>query len=80
VKGPTPGARPPHHTLLSSSRSQVTWINAHHRNDPSAPWGGFGASGIGRENGWDAVREVGGSSWQQQCVVAYGLGGFTTGT
>jgi len=29
----------------------VFWVNSHHRNDPSAPWGGFKESGIGRENG-----------------------------
>ncbi len=38
-------------------RAGVFWVNAHHRNDPSSPWGGFGESGIGRENGWDAYHE-----------------------
>ncbi len=27
------------------------------RNDPSAPWGGFKESGIGRENGRDSHHE-----------------------
>ena len=34
--------------------TQVAWVNCHHRNGPDAPWGGFGASGVGRENGRDA--------------------------
>ena len=35
----------------------VVWINAHHLNDPSSPWGGWGESGLGRENGKVAFRE-----------------------
>jgi acyl-CoA reductase-like NAD-dependent aldehyde dehydrogenase len=30
-------------------------VNDHHRNDPSSPWGGFGLSGYGRENGWESL-------------------------
>ena len=37
-------------------RSGVVWINDHHRNDPSSPWGGFKSSGHGRENGWESIR------------------------
>jgi len=33
------------------------WINDHHRNDPSSPWGGFKDSGVGRENGTNALHE-----------------------
>ncbi|KAF2101408.1 aldehyde dehydrogenase-like protein [Rhizodiscina lignyota] len=29
----------------------ITWVNTHHRNDPSSPWGGMGNSGVGSENG-----------------------------
>ena len=29
----------------------IVWINDHHRIDPASPWGGFKASGMGRENG-----------------------------
>ncbi|KAK6535796.1 hypothetical protein TWF281_000047 [Arthrobotrys megalospora] len=35
--------------------SGIVWINTHHRNDPSSPWGGAKApSGVGSENGIDA--------------------------
>jgi acyl-CoA reductase-like NAD-dependent aldehyde dehydrogenase len=33
----------------------IVWINTHHRNDPSSPWGGTkSASGVGSENGLEA--------------------------
>ena len=35
----------------------IIWINDHHRNDPSSPWGGMKWSGIGRENGLAALHE-----------------------
>jgi phenylacetaldehyde dehydrogenase len=34
----------------------VVWVNDHHRIDPSSPWGGNKASGIGRENGLEQYR------------------------
>ena len=35
--------------------SGIVWVNTHHRNDPSSPWGGVkAASGVGSENGIDA--------------------------
>ncbi|PVH95696.1 aldehyde dehydrogenase [Periconia macrospinosa] len=35
----------------------ICWVNTHHRNDPSSPWGGVKtASGVGSENGVDAYR------------------------
>ncbi|KOS19828.1 NAD/NADP-dependent betaine aldehyde dehydrogenase [Escovopsis weberi] len=35
--------------------SGIVWVNTHHRNDPSSPWGGATpASGVGSENGIDA--------------------------
>ncbi|KAJ5087154.1 Aldehyde dehydrogenase C-terminal [Penicillium angulare] len=35
--------------------SGIVWVNTHHRNDPSSPWGGVKASsGVGSENGIDA--------------------------
>jgi len=42
------------HRVSSQLNAGVTWVNCHHRNGPDAPWGGFGASGVGRENGRDA--------------------------
>lgn len=45
------------HRVMDGLHAGVIWANAHHRNSPDAPWGGFGASGIGRENGIDAQRE-----------------------
>ena len=35
----------------------LVWINDHHRNDPASPWGGTKDSGIGRENGLEALRQ-----------------------
>jgi acyl-CoA reductase-like NAD-dependent aldehyde dehydrogenase len=33
----------------------IVWVNTHHRNDPSSPWGGAkAASGVGSENGIDS--------------------------
>lgn len=33
----------------------IVWVNTHHRNDPSSPWGGAkSSSGVGSENGVDA--------------------------
>ncbi|BGP48198.1 hypothetical protein JCM10450v2_004070 [Rhodotorula kratochvilovae] len=34
----------------------LVWVNTHHRNDPSSPWGGTKHSGVGRENGHEAYR------------------------
>lgn len=35
--------------------SGIVWVNTHHRNSPSSPWGGASsASGVGSENGLDA--------------------------
>ncbi|KAF2129665.1 aldehyde dehydrogenase-like protein [Dothidotthia symphoricarpi CBS 119687] len=34
--------------------SGLCWVNTHHRNDPSSPWGGIKSSGVGSENGIDA--------------------------
>lgn len=45
------------HRVMDGLRAGVMWCNAHHRNSPDAPWGGYGASGIGRENGLEAHRE-----------------------
>ena len=37
-------------------RAGIVWINTHHRNDPSSPWGGVtSSSGVGSENGREAL-------------------------
>jgi len=45
------------HRVAKRVNAGVLWVNAHHRNAPSSPWGGMGESGIGRENGTDAYHE-----------------------
>ena len=38
-------------------RAGTVWVNAYRVVAPNVPFGGFGASGIGRENGLDVLRE-----------------------
>ena len=46
------------HSVSGKVNAGIIWINDHHKNDPSSPWGGLTkASGIGRENGSDALHE-----------------------
>lgn len=42
------------HRVASKIDVGIVWVNGHHHNDPSSPWGGMKASGIGRENGREA--------------------------
>ncbi|PPQ65576.1 hypothetical protein CVT26_000525 [Gymnopilus dilepis] len=42
------------HRVAAQIQSGLCWVNTHHRNDPSSPWGGMKESGIGRENGIEA--------------------------
>ncbi|KZV77148.1 aldehyde dehydrogenase [Peniophora sp. CONT] len=42
------------HRLAARIQAGLVWVNTHHRNDPSSPWGGMKESGIGRENGEEA--------------------------
>jgi phenylacetaldehyde dehydrogenase len=44
------------HRVAAALEAGVVWINDHHRTDPASPWGGFGLSGYGRENGFEATR------------------------
>jgi len=44
------------HRLAVGLQAGVIWINDHHKNDPRSVWGGWGASGYGKENGWDALK------------------------
>lgn len=45
------------HRVAKALKSGIVWINDHHKNDPAAVWGGFGASGHGKENGWQALQD-----------------------
>ena len=46
------------HRVADRIDAGIIWINDHHKNDPSSPWGGLKkASGLGRENGVDAFHE-----------------------
>jgi acyl-CoA reductase-like NAD-dependent aldehyde dehydrogenase len=40
--------------VAEAIESGICWVNTHHRNDPSSPWGGIKSSGVGSENGVDA--------------------------
>ncbi|KAI8904848.1 putative aldehyde dehydrogenase family protein [Gorgonomyces haynaldii] len=42
------------HLVSEQLRVGIVWVNAHHFNDPSSPWGGEKLSGMGRENGIEA--------------------------
>jgi acyl-CoA reductase-like NAD-dependent aldehyde dehydrogenase len=44
------------HRLAGGLRAGIVWVNDHHKNDPRSVWGGWGESGYGKENGWDALR------------------------
>ncbi|MDI9894538.1 aldehyde dehydrogenase [Rhodococcus sp. IEGM 1381] len=45
------------HRVAAKLRAGSIWINAYRVVAPNVPFGGFGDSGLGRENGIDAVNE-----------------------
>ncbi len=45
------------HRVAAKLRAGTVWINAYRVVSPSVPFGGYGDSGVGRENGIDAVNE-----------------------
>jgi aldehyde dehydrogenase (NAD+) len=45
------------HRVAAKLRAGTVWVNAYRVLAPNAPFGGFGASGLGRENGIDALNE-----------------------
>jgi acyl-CoA reductase-like NAD-dependent aldehyde dehydrogenase len=45
------------HRVAHALKAGTVWINAYRVVGPDVPFGGFGLSGIGRENGSEAVRE-----------------------
>jgi aldehyde dehydrogenase (NAD+) len=45
------------HRVAHAVRAGTVWVNAYRVVAPNMPFGGMGASGLGRENGVEAVRE-----------------------
>lgn len=45
------------HRVAAKLRAGSVWVNAYRVIGPNVPFGGFGSSGIGRENGIDAINE-----------------------
>ncbi|MFC6466300.1 aldehyde dehydrogenase family protein [Gordonia humi] len=45
------------HRVAAALRAGTVWVNAYRTVAPHVPFGGVGASGIGRENGLDAVKD-----------------------
>jgi aldehyde dehydrogenase (NAD+) len=45
------------HRVAARLRAGTVWINAYRVVAPNMPFGGFGRSGLGRENGIDALNE-----------------------
>lgn len=45
------------HRVAGKLRAGTVWINSYRTVSPHVPFGGVGASGIGRENGIDAVKD-----------------------
>ncbi|MGH3365768.1 MAG: aldehyde dehydrogenase [Nocardioidaceae bacterium] len=45
------------HRVAARLDAGMVWVNDHHRLDPSSPWGGLKASGVGREGGWESFHD-----------------------
>jgi aldehyde dehydrogenase (NAD+) len=45
------------HRVAGRLRAGTVWVNAYRAVAPSVPFGGMGASGVGRENGLEAVKD-----------------------
>jgi aldehyde dehydrogenase (NAD+) len=45
------------HLIARELRAGMVWINSYKRVSPGSPFGGVGASGYGREMGFEAMRE-----------------------
>lgn len=57
------------HRIAQAIDAGLVWINCHHLNDPSSPWGGFKESGMGKENGEEAYN---GYTKVKSTVINYG--------
>ena len=47
--------KPSEHAPVARLRAGTVWVNAYRVVAPSVPFGGYKASGMGRENGIEAV-------------------------
>lgn len=56
------------HRVAERLEAGIVWVNDHHKNDPSSPWGGTKDSGLGSENGWEAYLKF---TRQKSTVVGY---------
>lgn len=45
------------HRVAARLRAGTVWINAYRAVAPGVPFGGYGQSGLGRENGWEAIEQ-----------------------
>lgn len=57
------------HRVADKIEAGIVWINGHHLNDPSSPWGGFKESGMGKENGTEAYESY---TKVKSTVINYG--------
>ena len=58
------------HRIADKIEAGIVWINGHHLNDPSSPWGGFKESGMGKENGLEAFESY---TKVKSAVINYGV-------
>jgi acyl-CoA reductase-like NAD-dependent aldehyde dehydrogenase len=58
------------HRVAEKIDAGIVWINGHHLNDPSSPWGGFGESGLGKENGVEAFESY---TKVKSTIINYGI-------
>lgn len=58
------------HRVAEQIEAGIVWINGHHLNDPSSPWGGFKQSGMGKENGMEAYESY---TKVKSTVINYGV-------
>lgn len=58
------------HRVAGKIETGIVWINGHHLNDPSSPWGGFKESGLGKDNGVEAYE---GYTKVKSTVMNYGV-------
>ena len=61
------------HRVASEVSAGICWVNDHHRIEPSMPWGGTGASGVGKECGVESFDDF---SHQKVVVVRAASEGF----